>query len=87
VNLRLGIDAATLQRAQAGAKAQLAAAQLALQEAQRPLSDRQHRVSETIRRAQAVYQQALQEQLKLRLQNQLKLQEKLHPAPGQNDVI
>jgi len=87
VALRLGIDAAACRRAEAQAKAQLAAAQLALQEAQKQLSDRQHRVSETIRRAQAVYQQALQEQLKLRLQNQLKLQEKLHPAPGQNDVI
>jgi predicted metalloprotease with PDZ domain len=87
VNLRLGFDAAACRRAEAEAKARLAAAQLALQEAQKQLSDRQHRVSETIRHAQTVYQQALQEQLKLRLQNQLKLQEKLHPALGQNDVI
>jgi membrane-associated protease RseP (regulator of RpoE activity) len=78
VALRLGIDTAALQRVEAEAKAQLAAAQLALQKAQRQLRDRQNLVSETIRRAQ---ERAMQEQLRLQLRKQL------HPPAGQNEII
>src|SRR5208337_5395385 len=46
-----GIDAAELQRFAGEAMAQMAAAQLALQESQRQLSDRQRQMSEKARRA------------------------------------
>jgi len=76
-----GIDADELQRFAGEAKAQLAAAQLALRESQRLLSDQQRQALEKARRAAEEYKRALQEQLKLQLQKQL------HPPPGQNEAI
>ena len=77
-----GIDAGELQRFTGEAKAQLAAAQLALQESQRLLSDQQRQALEkALRHAAEEYQRAIQEQLKLQLQKQL------HPLAGQNENI
>jgi membrane-associated protease RseP (regulator of RpoE activity) len=76
-----GIDPGEWQRTEAEAKAQMAAAQLALQKAQKQLHDQQLQMSEKIRRALEVYQRAVQEQLKLRLQKQL------DPVAGQNRAI
>jgi hypothetical protein len=76
-----GIDAGELQRLGGEAKAQLAAAQLALQESQRQLSDQQRQALEKARRAAKEYQRAIQEQLKLQLQKQL------HPLAGLNEAI
>jgi membrane-associated protease RseP (regulator of RpoE activity) len=76
-----GIDPAELQRLGGEAKAQLAAAQLALQESQRLLSDQQRQTLEKARRAAEEYQRAIQEQLKLQLQKQF------HPLAGQNEAI
>jgi len=89
VALGPGFDAREWQRVEAQASVQLAAAQRALQEAQRRLGDQQHLISEKARQAAEAYQRAVQEQLKLRLQNQLRLQlqERLHPVPGQSEVI
>jgi membrane-associated protease RseP (regulator of RpoE activity) len=81
VALGFGIDAGEWQRVEAEAKAQMAAAQLALQEAQRRLSDQQRLMSEKARQAAEAYRRAAQEQLKLQLQKQL------HPPPGQNETI
>jgi predicted metalloprotease with PDZ domain len=81
VALGFGIDASEWQRAEAAAKAQMAAAQRALQEAQKHLSDQQHLVSEKIRHATEEYRRLIQEQLKLQLQKQL------HPLTGQNEAI
>jgi predicted metalloprotease with PDZ domain len=76
-----GIDARELQKRLEGAKAQMAAAQLALQQSQRVLTDQQRQMSEQARRAAEEYQRAMQEQLKLELQKQL------HPPSGQNETI
>jgi membrane-associated protease RseP (regulator of RpoE activity) len=76
-----GIDAGELQRWGGEAKAQLATAQLALQESQRLLSDQQRQALEKARHAAEEYQRTIQEQLKLQLQKQL------HPPPGQNEAI
>jgi predicted metalloprotease with PDZ domain len=81
VALGFGIDAAEWQHAEAAAKAQMAAAQLALQEAQKQLGDQQHVMSEKARQAAEEYRRVIQEQLKLQLQKQL------HPPPGQNEAI
>jgi len=75
------IDAGELQQRLEGAKAQMAAAQLALQQSQRVLTDQQRQMSEQARRAAEEYQRAMKEQLKLQLQKQL------HPPPGQNQTI
>ncbi len=64
-----GIDAGELERWEGEAKAQLAAAQLALRESQRLLSDRQRQTLEEARHAAEGYQRAIQEQLKLQLRN------------------
>jgi Fe-S cluster assembly scaffold protein SufB len=77
----LGIDAGEWQRAQAAAKAQMAAAQLALQKAQRQLLDQQRLISEKMRHALEEYQRAIQQQLKLKLHRQL------DPLAGQNRAI
>jgi membrane-associated protease RseP (regulator of RpoE activity) len=69
VALGFGID--EWQRAEAELKAQLAAAQLALQKAQTQLLDRQRLMSEKIRQATETYRRAVQEQLQLQLQKQL----------------
>jgi membrane-associated protease RseP (regulator of RpoE activity) len=79
--LGFGMDAGEWQRAEAQAKAQLAAAQRALQEAQKRLSDQQHLISEKARQAAEAYQRALQEQLKLKLQKQLQ------SPHGQSEII
>ena len=76
-----GIDAGELQRFAGEAKAQLAAAQLALQGSQRLLSDQQRQALEKALRAAKEYQRAIQERLKLQLQKQL------HPLAGQNEAI
>jgi membrane-associated protease RseP (regulator of RpoE activity) len=81
VALGFGIDAGEWQRAEAVANAQMAAAQLALEEAQRQLSDQQRGISEKARQAAEEYRRVIQEQLKLQLQKQL------HPPPGQNEAI
>jgi membrane-associated protease RseP (regulator of RpoE activity) len=81
VALGFGIDADEWQRAEAQARAQMAAAQLALQEVQRRLSDQQRLMSEKARQAAETYRRAIQEQLKPRLQKQL------HPSPGQSQII
>jgi membrane-associated protease RseP (regulator of RpoE activity) len=78
--LGFGMDAGEWQRAEAQAKAQLAA-QRALQEAQRRLTDQQHLISEKARQAAEAYQRALQEQLKLKLQKQL------NSPRGQSEII
>ncbi len=74
-----GIDAAEWQRARAEAKAELAAAQLALQGAQKQLRDQQRLMSEKAWRAAEEYERTIQEQLKL--------QEKLHPPARPNESI
>jgi len=79
--LGFGMDSGEWQRAEAQAKAQLAAAQRALQEAQKRLGDQQHLISEKARQAAEAYQRALQEQLKL------KLQEQLQSPHGQSEII
>jgi len=71
VALGFGFDTGEWQRAEAEAKAQLAAAQLALQQAQQKLLDRQHLVSAKARQAAEAYRQAVQEQLKLQLRKRL----------------
>jgi membrane-associated protease RseP (regulator of RpoE activity) len=76
-----GIDAGELQRFAGEAKAQLAAAQLALQKSQRLMSDQQRQALEKARHAAEEYQRAIQEQLKLQLQKQF------HPLAGQNEAI
>jgi C-terminal processing protease CtpA/Prc len=81
VALGFGIDAGELYRAEAEAKAQMAAAQLALQEAQKQLRDQQGRISEKARQAAEEYRRVMQEQLKFQLQKQL------HPLTGQNQAI
>jgi predicted metalloprotease with PDZ domain len=77
----IGIDAGELHQRLEGAKAQLAAAQLALQQSQRLMSDQQRQMLEKARRAAEEYQRAIQEQFKLQLQKQL------HPLAGQNEAI
>jgi predicted metalloprotease with PDZ domain len=81
VAMVFGFDAGEWQRAEVGAKAQMAAAQLALEEAQKQLRDQQRLISEKARQAAEAYQRALKEQLKLQLQKQLR------PPPGQNEAI
>ena len=77
----IGIDAGELHQRLEGAKAQLAAAQLALQQSQRLLSDQQRQALEKARRAAEEYQRAIQEQFKLQLQKQS------HTLAGQNEAI
>jgi membrane-associated protease RseP (regulator of RpoE activity) len=67
----LGIDSGEWHRVEAEAKAQMEAAQLALQEAQKQLRDQQRQISEKARQAAEEFQRAVQEQLKLQLQKQL----------------
>jgi membrane-associated protease RseP (regulator of RpoE activity) len=81
VALGFGIDTGEWQRAKAEVKAQMAAAQLALQQAQRQLLDRQYLMSEKLRQALEVYRRAVREQLKLQLQKPL------HTPLGQNEAI
>jgi C-terminal processing protease CtpA/Prc len=81
VALGFGIDAGEWQRVEAETKAQMAAAQRALQEAQRRLRDQQRLMSEKIRQATEAYRRAIQEQLKLQLQKQL------HSPAEQNEAI
>jgi type IV secretory pathway VirB9-like protein len=76
-----GIDAGEWQRAAAEVRAQLAAAQLALQQAQKQLRDEQLLMSEKMRHATEEYRRAIQEQLQLQLQKQL------NPLAGQNRAI
>jgi membrane-associated protease RseP (regulator of RpoE activity) len=64
----LGLDAGEWQRLEAQLKAQMAAAQRALQEAQKRISDQQLlQMSEQMRHAAEEYRRAVQEQLKLQL--------------------
>jgi membrane-associated protease RseP (regulator of RpoE activity) len=79
--LGFGIDAGEWQRAEAQLNAQTAAAQSALQQAQRQLLDRQHLLSEKARQAAEAYRRAVQEQLGPQLLKRLK-----HPA-GQSEAI
>jgi hypothetical protein len=81
VALGFGIDAGEWQRVEAAAKAQMAAAQLAWQEAQEQLRDQQHLMSEKVRHATEEYHRVMQEQLKLQLQKDL------HPLTRQNQAI
>jgi membrane-associated protease RseP (regulator of RpoE activity) len=94
-----GVDSGEWQRVQAEAKKQMAAAQLALQEAQKHLGDQERLLSEEMRRAADKYQQAVRQQLEERLkqaQKQLKaqtqeeiklrLQERLHLAAAQGEA-
>ena len=76
-----GFDADELQRFAGEAKAQLGAAQLALQESQRLLSDQQRQALVKARHAAEEYRRAIQEQFKLQLQKQS------HALAGQNDAI
>jgi predicted metalloprotease with PDZ domain len=76
-----GVDAGEWQPAEAQAKAQIAAARLALEDAQRELHDQQRQVSDKARQAVEEYQRAIQEQLRLQLQ------EKLRSLAGQNEAI
>jgi serine protease Do len=79
----LGIDSGEWQRVQAEAKKQMAAAQLALQQAQKHLGDQQRLLSDQMQRAAEKYRQAVQEQLK----DQLKLQlEKQRKAQTQEEI-
>jgi predicted metalloprotease with PDZ domain len=89
VALDFGIDAGQWQRVQAELKAQLAAAQHALEEAQTQLLARQHLISDKMQQAAEAYRRAVQQQLKLQLNNQLKLQlqKQLNPSPGQSQAI
>ena len=70
----LGIDSAELQRFQDQARAQMKAAQLGLQEAQKHMSDQQRVLSESMRRAAEKYREAVREQLKQELKYQLRKQ-------------
>jgi len=72
----LGIDSGEWQRVQAEAKKQMAAAQLALQQAQKHLGDQQRLLSDQMQRAAEKYRQAVQEQLKEQLKLQLEKQRK-----------
>jgi membrane-associated protease RseP (regulator of RpoE activity) len=60
-----GIDIGEWQRVGAEAKAQLAAAQLALRESQKQLSEQQRQILEKARRAAEEYQRTIQQQFKL----------------------
>jgi C-terminal processing protease CtpA/Prc len=82
VALGFGINASEWQRLEAQLKAQMAAAQRAVQEAQKRISDQQLlQMSEGLRKAMEAYQRAIQEQLKPQLQKQL------DPVAGQNRAI
>jgi len=70
----LGIDSGEWQRVEAQARAQMKAAQLALEEAQKHLSDQQRVLSESMRRAAEKYRQAVREQLKEQLKYQIRKQ-------------
>jgi len=70
----LGIDTAEWQRIEAQARAQMKAAQLALEEAQKHLGDQQRVLSESMRRAAEKYRQAVREQLKEELKDQIRKQ-------------
>jgi membrane-associated protease RseP (regulator of RpoE activity) len=72
-----GIDSGEWQRVQAEAKKQMAAAQLALQQAQKHLGDQQRLLSDQMQRAAEKYRQAVQEQLKEQLKLQLEKQRKV----------
>jgi len=75
-----GIDAGELQRVEGEAKAQLAAAQLALQVSQSLLSDQQRQMLEKeARQAAEEYRRAIQEQLKL--------QKEFHPLARQDKAL
>jgi membrane-associated protease RseP (regulator of RpoE activity) len=84
-----GIEAGQWERIQAELKAQLAASQRALQEAQKQLVERQHLISDRMQQAAEAYRRAVQQQLKLQLNNQLKLQlqKQLQRLPGQSQLI
>jgi len=69
-----GIDTAEWQRVEAQARAQMKAAELALQEAQKHLGDQQRVLSENMRRAAEKYRQAVREQLKEALKYQIRKQ-------------
>jgi membrane-associated protease RseP (regulator of RpoE activity) len=71
VAARFGADAGEWQRAEAEAKAQMAAAQLTLKDAQKQLSDKQRLLSDKMRQAAEEYRRAIQRQLKLQFQQQL----------------
>ena len=74
----LGIDTGEWQRVEAQARAQMKAAQLALEEAQKHLSDQQRVLSENMRQAAEKYRQAVREQLmeelKFRIRKQVESQ-------------
>jgi membrane-associated protease RseP (regulator of RpoE activity) len=72
-----GIDAGELRRAEA----QMAAAQRALQEAQKHLGDQQRLMSDKMQHALDIYQRDAEQQLKLQLQN------KLHSLARESDAI
>jgi len=72
----LGIDSGEWQRVEAEAKKQMAAAQLALEQAQKRLADQQRLLSDVTRRAAERYRQAVQEKLKEQLKLQLERQRK-----------
>jgi predicted metalloprotease with PDZ domain len=80
----LGIDSGEWRRVEAEAKAQMEAAQLALQEAQKQLGDQMKRLmSDKMRQAADEYRKATQEQEKLKLQ----YQKQLHSLAGQSEAI
>jgi C-terminal processing protease CtpA/Prc len=82
VALDLGANAGGWQHAQAEMKAQMGAAQVALQDAQEQLRDQmKHLTSDKMRQAADEYRRALQQQLKLQLQNQL------HSLARQSEAI
>jgi PDZ domain-containing secreted protein len=70
-----GIDQREFERLETQLKAQLAAAQKALQESQWQLGDQQRLLSEKLRQATEAYRKAVQEQLKLQLRQQLKVRQ------------
>jgi len=79
----LGIDSGEWQRGEAEAKKQMAAAQLALEQAQKHLGDEGRLLSDQMQRAADKYQQAVQQKLK----EQLKLQiEKQRAAQTQEEI-
>jgi len=79
----LSPDSGERERAEAEAKKQMAAAQLALEQAQKHLGDRQRLLSDQMQRAAEKYRQAAQE----KLMEQLKLQlEKQRAAQTQDEI-
>ena len=82
VAMGFGTDVGEWQRAETEVKAQMGAAQLALQDAQKQLRDEMKRLtSDKMRQAVEEYRRSTEEQLKLQLQKQL------HSLARQSEAI